>query len=284
MSLLKYISAICLSASAAGCLAQAIPQDETGFTEFVAAQLRKEIGDEKVTIKGPLTLSLGELQGNLDRVFKFCNTNTSGCSAELDRYAKAIAEVHRERNAPPTKEAIRVVVRTSQYVQAVQSNAGGNGQIPMLPRPFVEGLVALPAIDSPRAIKMLGAMDAKTLGLSEQDAYDLGLANLRKDLKPLMEVAKIAGKGQIGQLTGDSFNPSRLLLIDSWAPLAREQNGILIAAIPSTDAVLYIGEDTPAAIDALRALVQRVISRAPNRLSSTLLRYKESGWEVVPQQ
>ena len=271
-------------AYAAGCLAQAIPQDEASFTEFVATQLRKEIGDNAVIVKGPLTLGLGELQANLDRVFKFCNTNISSCSAELDRYTKAIAEVHRERNAPPTKEAIRVVVRTSQYVQAVQSNVGGNGQIPTLPRPFVEGLVALPVVDSPRAIKMLGPADAKTLGLSEQDAYDLGLANLRKDLKPLMEVAKIAGKGQIGQLTGDSFNPSRLLLIDSWAPLAKEQNGILIAAIPATDAVLYIGEDTPAAIDALRTLVQRVISRVPNRLSSTLLRYRESGWEVVPQQ
>ena len=96
-----------------------------------------------------------------------------------------------------------------------------------------------------------------------------------------MEVAKIAGKGQIGQLIGDSFNPSRLLLLDTWAPLAKAQNGILIVAIPATDAIFYIGEETPVAIDALRALVTNVLARAPNRLSSTLLRYKDSGWEVL---
>lgn len=263
--------------------AQEIPREEGAFTDFVAKALRKEVGDEAVVIKGPLTLGLGELQANLDRIYKFCGSNTSGCTSEVERYVKAAAQVHRERNAPPTKEAVRVVIRTSQYAQAANSSAGGPGPMELMPRPFVDGLVALPVLDSPRAIKMLGPKDSAKLGLSEQEAYDLGLANLRRELKPLMAIAKVARAGQIGQLVGDSFNPSRLLLVDTWAPLAKEQGGVLIAAIPATDAVFYVGEDTPVALDALRALVKNVMSRAPNRLSSVLLRWSESGWQVLPQ-
>ena len=66
-----------------------------------------------------------------------------------------------------------------------------------------------------------------------------------------------------------------------WAPLAAAQNGTLIVAVPATDAVFYIGEDTPAAIDALRTLARNVFSRAPNRLTETLLRWSDAGWEVV---
>lgn len=283
MTTFHSLVATCLFAFVTASFAQNIPRDESGFTDYVATQLRKEVGDDSVVVKGPLTLGLGELQANLDRVFKFCAGNAAGCSVELERYVKGATQVHRERNAPPSKEAVRIVVRTVQYAQAAQSSTGGPGPVQILPRPFVEGLVALPVLDTPRAIKMMGEKDAAKLGLTERETYELGIANLRKELKPLMEVAKVASRGQIGQLIGDSLHPSRLLLFDTWAPLAKEQNGVLIVAIPATDAVLYIGEDTPVAIDALRALVKNVMSRAPNRLSGTLLRWRESGWEVLPQ-
>ena len=263
--------------------AQEVPRDESEFTDYVAKLLRKEVGTETVIVKGPLTLGLGEIQANLDRVFTYCKNNTSGCLAELERYVKGAAQVHKERNTPPSRDSVRVVLRTSQYVQAAQGSIGGTGPAQIQPRPFVEGLVALPVLDTPRAIRMLGDKDNERLGLTPQEVFDLGLENLRKSQKPLMEVAKVAGSGQIGQLVGDSFYPSRLLLLDSWAPLAKEQGGVLIVAIPATDAVLYIGEDTPVAIDVLRALVKSVQARAPNRLSGALLRWKPSGWELVPQ-
>jgi uncharacterized protein YtpQ (UPF0354 family) len=263
--------------------AQDIPRDERGFTDYVAAQLRKDVGDAAVVVKGPLTIGLGELQANLDRIFAFCRGNASGCQSEVERYVKAAAQVHRDRTAPPTREAVRLVIRTSQYVQAAQASIGGGAPPQVQPRPLVEGLVILPVLDTSRAIRMLGAKDNARLGLTAQEVYDLGLSNLSKNLKPLMEIAKVAGQGQIGQLVGDSYHPSRLLLLDSWAALAQAQAGVLIVAIPATDAVFYVGEDTPVAIDALRALVKNVMTRAPNRLSSALLRWRPSGWEIVPQ-
>lgn len=270
-----------LSASAAA-VAQDVPRDVPGFTEYVANALRKEVEPDLVSVKGPLTLGLGELQANLDRVYAFCAANAAACPAELERYVQAAAQVHRERNLPPSRDAVRVVIRTARYAEAASASMPGAGPPGIMPRPFVEGLVALPAIDTPRAIKMLGPKDSEKLGLSEQEAHALGLANLRRELQPLMDVAKVAGKGQIGQLVGDAFHPSRLLLHDTWAPLAKAQAGVLIVAMPTTDAVFYIGEDTPAAIGALRTLVRTVHSRAPNRLSEILVRWSEPAWQVVP--
>lgn len=273
---------LCLILAASSAFAQNVPLDEVGFTQYVATLLRKEVGDDAVVVKSPLTLGLGEIQANLDRVYKYCQTSPGSCQGELDRYVKGAAQVHRERNAPPSKDAVRVVIRTTQYVQAAQASAANDGKPAQVqPRPFADGLVAPPVLDSSRTIRMLGASDNVKLGLSEQEVYELGLSNLRRTLKPLMDVAKVAKAGQIGQLTGDSFHPSRLLLLDTWAPLAKEQGETLIVAIPATDAVFYIGEDTPAGIDALRTVVKNISARAPNRLSDNLLRWKGTGWEVV---
>jgi hypothetical protein len=70
-------------------------------------------------------------------------------------------------------------------------------------------------------------------------------------------------------------------LYESWSPLATAQGGKLIVAAPGIDTILYLAEDTPVAIDALRTLTQNVMSRMPRALSSELLRWTPQRWEVV---
>jgi hypothetical protein len=70
-------------------------------------------------------------------------------------------------------------------------------------------------------------------------------------------------------------------MFESWSPLAKAQGGKLIVAAPATDTVLYISDETPIAIDALRTLANSVSARAPNRLSGELLRWTPKQWEVV---
>lgn len=262
-------------------IAEDVPSDPSAFTEHVAHLLRKEIGERAVIVSRPLTLKVGELQANLDRVHAFCTRDFQACGNQIQRYVKAAAEIHKARSAPARRDDVRVVLRSEAYVKAAQASIGGS-VAEVQPRPFVGGLLALPVLDSPYALRMLGPKVNDELGLTAQAVYELGMANLQRDLKPLMDVAAIAGRQQIGQLVGDSFHPSRLLLVDSWAPLARAQGGTLIVAAPATDAVLYVGEDSPVAIDALRAAVRQVMARAPNPLSNQLMRWKASGWELVP--
>jgi uncharacterized protein YtpQ (UPF0354 family) len=257
-----------------------IPKDASGFTEHVAEQVRRELAGVAVTIKGPLTLGLGGMQANLDRIFDFCRRDSVGCPHEVTNYVKAVVQVYQDQNAAPSRDAVRVVLRTENYVQQVQGAARPDASA-MQPRAFAPGLVVLLALDSPRTIRMLNEKDDKALGLTVDEVYQLGLKNTRGSLKPLMQVAKAAKPAEIGQIVGDSYEPSRLVLHEEWAPLAAAQNGTLIVAVPATDAVFYIGEDTPAAIDALRTLARNVFSRAPNRLTETLLRWSDAGWEVV---
>ena len=277
LSNLLIIAAIACPLVAQG---QQVPLDEVAFTEHMATLLKKEVGDAAVAVKGPLTLSFGEIQANLDRVFAFCRRERGACESELDRYVKGAAQAHKDLTAPLQRDEVRLVVRTSQYVQAIQDSAPAQGA-QIQPQPFAEGLLALPVLDGPRTLRFLGSKGSKELGLSVEDAHELGLSNLRSMLKPLMEVAKAARPGQIGRVAGDSYDPSRLLLHDTWAPLAKAQGGVLIVAIPVTDAVFYMGEDTSTAIDALRSLVKDVQARSPNPLSDMLLQWTEAGWVPV---
>jgi uncharacterized protein YtpQ (UPF0354 family) len=257
--------------------AEDVPTDESGFTKFVAERFQEQIRGVRIDIKGPLTLSIGPLQANLDRIYWFCRRTPEHCLTEVNNYVVAAAQVHRDGNFGITRDAVRIVVRTAQYVQQAQSSGLANLQT----RPLAGGLVAVAAVDAPRTIRMLAETDRVKLGLTAKQVDELAISNLRKTLKPLMEVAKVVGPGQIGHLAGDFFNPSRLVLLDSWGPLVQAQGGVLIVAAPTTDAVFYVSEDSPVATDALRALARSTMSRASNPLSDTLLRWTPQGWKVV---
>jgi hypothetical protein len=262
-------------------VAEEVPKEVSAFTDAVAVELRQQLGDAAVTVKGPLTLGLGDLQLNLDRIFAFCRGNAAGCRAQVDGYVRGAAETYRNVTAPPTRDSIRLVVRTSEYVAAMRSVPEGTKPIEIQPRPLADGVVVLPVLDSPRTVRYLAESDNAKLEMTAEEIYQLGLANLSKELRPLMEVAKVVKHGRIGELTGNVYDPSRLILLDTWAPLAQAQGGVLIVAIPATDAVFYVGEDTPKAIDALRTLTRTVLARAPAKLSSDLYRWRASGWERV---
>jgi len=277
-ALIRIIAFALTVSLASAARAQEVPTDDAGFTAYVAGLLKKEVGDG-VSVKGPLTLSVGGLQANLDRVFAYCKKNEKACPDELNTYVKAAAQVHRNMGAPPTRDAVRLAVRTTQYLQKAQGALPADAPA-LQTRPVAEGLVELAVLDSPRTIRMLTEKDNQALGLTSEEAHQLAVSNTLAAIKPLMEAAKVAGKGKIGQLVGD-FQSSRLAFHDTWAPLAEAQGGKLIVAAPVTDAIFYIGEDSPAAIDALRTLVRNIMSRAPNRLTDTLLRWNPSGWEVV---
>ncbi|WP_445219414.1 hypothetical protein ACKWRH_04035 [Bradyrhizobium sp. Pa8] len=259
--------------------AQQIPADEPAFTAFVAERIRAEIRDTPVVIKGPLTLSVGPLQTNLDRIYAFCKANTGGCAREIGAYVSGVKATASSRNDPPTRAALRVVVRSADYMRQALREVDARG--PALTRPLAEGLVIVPVLDSPRAVRVFNDKDRAALGLTQEQVFDIAIANLRSSVKPLTTVAKAVPSGQFGTLTGDYYQTSRLALVDSWAPLAQAQGGILIVAAPSADLVLYASEDSSAAIDALRTLARNMMARAPKPLSGTLLRWTPKGWQLV---
>ncbi|RZN07469.1 hypothetical protein CWO91_27200 [Bradyrhizobium genosp. SA-3] len=259
--------------------AQRIPTDEPAFTAFVAARINAVVRNTQVVIKGPLTLSIGPLQANLDRIYAFCKANTSGCAKEIETYVGGVVATTGNVKDAPTKAALRIVVRSTDYMRQALRELESAGTIPT--RPLAEGLVIVPVLDSPRTVRIFNDKDRAALGLTSDQVFDIAIANVRSSLKPLMSAAKPAVPGQVGTLKGDYYATSRLALIDSWAPLAQAQDGVLIVAVPTPDLVLYSGEDSSAALDALRTLAQNVVARAPKPLSGALLRWTPKGWQSV---
>ena len=189
--------------------AQEVPRDEASFTEFVAMRVRQEVGDAPVVVKSPLTLSVGPLQANLDRVFAFCRSNSSGCAPELERYAKGVAQVLKQQSAPIDRAAVRLVVRTSQYIKPAQDSLGPNGPT-LQARPIAEGLVAVAVIDTPRAVRPLDERDLKALGVTQDGLFEIGTANLDSSLRPLSETAKPVAAKQIGTVGGSIYEVGRV--------------------------------------------------------------------------
>lgn len=271
------VAGLLLAAGSAS--AQQIPTDEPAFTAFVAARIQAAVRNTQVAIKGPLTLSIGPLQANLDRIYAFCKVNTSGCAKEIDNYVGGVVATPGNAKAPPTKAALRIVVRTTDYMRQAARELDSAGTIPT--RPLAEGLLIVPVLDSPRAVRMFNDKDRAALGLTPDQVFDIATANLRSSLKPIMSAAKPAAPGQFGTLKGDYYATSRLALIDSWAPLAKAQGGVLIVAAPTPDLLVYSGEDTSVALDALRTLARHVAAQAPKPLSGALLRWTPKGWQLV---
>jgi hypothetical protein len=262
---------------------QPMPSAEelNAFTDRVAGRLRARLGNTPVDVKGPLTLSVGKLQANLDRVFSFCNRDAAKCDAEIERYVAGVDESIRRAREPVARDDVRLVVRTTEYFARLQGTLDKSGSLAQ-PKKLTDGLVVLPAADSPKTIRILASAEPlKELNLSAEELYQLGDANLRKSLKPIMQAAKAAGKSQIGSVEPDQYNSGRLALVDSWAPLAQAQGGVLIVCAPAADTILYISEDTPGAINALREMAKNTLQRAPNPLSDEVLRWTPAGWEEL---
>jgi len=263
--------------------AETVPLEPVAFTEYMASRIRSEVGDTPVLVKGTLTLSVGSVQANLDRLYNYCRKGGQTCEIEASNYAKAVSDVLKERNAPPAKDAVRIVVRSTDYIKQAQASLGANASETHLQlRPFVEGLVAVAVLDTPRTIRPLNDGDLEKMGLSQEQLFELGAKNVRAALRPLSETARPVAAGEIGSIHGNFYEIGRVTLHDDWGALALSQNGILLVALPTTDTVLYISEASPASVEAFRALVRDVARKSPNPLSSSLLQWTTERWEVVP--
>jgi len=261
--------------------AQTVPLEPSAFTEYVATAVRREVGDTVVSARVPLHLSIGELDGQLDRILAYCRSNGAGCDGQVQQFAKAAGDIVREKNAPIDPTAVQLVVRSDAYVQRMQASLGTNA--PQLQaRPLVAGLMVVAILDTPRAIRPLTERDLKKLGKSQDDLFALAAINLTNSLQPLSESAKPVAAGQIGYTKPSFGEVGRVALPAQWTSLAQAQHGELIIALPTTDQVLYISESTDVARDALRALSRKLASHSSAALApDTLLKWTAEGWETL---
>lgn len=255
------------------------PAEQAAFTERVASLLRAQLGEAAVQVTEPLTLKIGGTQANLDRVNAFCRANAAGCDAELARYVSAVVDMQKNAALPPTRTALRAVVRPTAFADGAAGSLGGRSNF--IRRPLVDGLVALVMLDSPRSARLVSEADAQALGLSVDDTYAEALAQLRGQLSPMAKAARPVVAGQVGALEGDFYESGRVLLHDDWASLARAQKGVLVVALPAKNLLLYGADDSPAGLQALRLQARDLAKRSPAPLTELLLRWTPEGWQAL---
>lgn len=185
-----------------------------------------------------------------------------------------------DQGAQADAAALRIVVRSDDYLDRVKS-ALGVPAAALAARPVAGNLYAMVVLDQPRAVRSVDERHLKELNLTQDQAFERAIKNTLAALPPLAQSARPAKRGQIGHISGSFYDVGRVAIHAEWAGLAQAQGGTLLVALPTTDVVLYVPEDTPTAIDALRTLALNIMKKSPNPLSATILRWTNERWEAV---
>lgn len=269
-------------------LAGSAPKGEAAFTRWMAERLRGEVGDARVEVDSPLTLKLRQaddeelLQANLDRIYDFCTRAAAECEDAAEQYVATVVEhlEMRKQDEAIEPSTVRVVVRSREYVEATRKQLPRSAPR-ILARPLVGELMAVAVVDLPRSIRLFTAADAKALKLTENEVFELGLKNLRADLKRLDEHPQPAAAQSFAFLDDSPYESSRLALHAEWKPMAEKLGGNLIVAVPASDVVLYARGDSAMAADVLHETAKKVADEADRPLSLSVFRWTKRGWEVI---
>ena len=281
---LRRAGLFCALAVSHAAFAQSVPFDDPGFTEAITEQFRTALPDEHIVVVAPQRLTIGNTGAsvNLARLWQYCQANHGGCDAQAATFVSGMTRSFKEMNKPPERAQVRLALRSAAAAKGLLASSRGTG-LNLQVRPFVDGLVSVVVIDSPTTVRWASSHDLEALKLDPAAMRELASANTHAAMQPLVGIAPPASKGKIGALdSADAYTGSRLFFASDWAPLAKSQGGVLIVAAPRPTTILYIGDDSPQAVAALRTLAREQTGRAPDALGDQLLRWTPDGWKILP--
>ena len=176
--------------------------------------------------------------------------------------------------------ALRLVVRADDYLQRARAALGADPR-PLAARPLAANLHAVVVLDLPTSLRTADQRHLDELTLTLDQAFEVAATNTLAALPPLLQSAPPVQRGRIGHVSGSVYEVGRVAIHSEWAALAEKQGGALLIALPTTDSVLYLPEATPGAVAALRKIAGQLMEKAPNPLSSAVLRWTKDRWEAV---
>ena len=273
-----------LLGTAGSAQAQSVPLQDPGFTDAITEQFRTALPDEHVVLVAPQRLTIGNAGASvsLARLWQYCQQEPAHCDAQAATFVSGMAKSFAEMNKPPAPAQVRLVLRSAAAARQLVGNSRGTG-LNLQVQPFVDGVVSVVVIDSPTSLRWANGHDADLLKLDPAALRELARANTHAGMAPLVGIAPPAPKGKIGAINGnDAYAASRLLFPADWAPLAKAQDGVLIVATPRPTMVLYVGDDGPESVAALRTLAHDTAQRFPDAIGDALLRWTPEGWKPLP--
>jgi hypothetical protein len=285
-SLAPVAAPLLVALAAAPAAAQSL-RSKGEFTDGVARQFEKANPGATVSVLGPLTLKLATPGRSpntiaLERIWRFCRANRENCPALVASFVEDLSAGQHEADQPIERRMLRVVVRSQQYIEAGNRPFGDDPQAALVARPLAGDLWMLCVADKPHTTTAIRLRDIAKLGLSSDEAMELGIKNLAGELPPLSKRWHGVPKRELGIIRGEGYyEASRILLHDDWATLAQEMKGHLIVAVPGTDDVFYANDEDPDAVAVLADTAAHFMPQQERPISATVLKWTPTGWEVV---
>src|SRR5258707_3244986 len=126
------------------------------------------------------------------------------------------ADLAVETNRPVATSDLRVIVRSTGYVDALRKHAAERLEPQPIVRPLAGELWLVCVVDLPRQINMLTDRDLEKLGLSQEETIALGKQNLAAELPPGSAVISPPKPPSVGPITGPFLHANRLLMHDDF--------------------------------------------------------------------
>ena len=263
-----------------------VPKDQDGFGRFVADQVTAALPGAAVRIDKPLVLTLtvpgfaGEQQLPLERIWDYCQRNASSCAVTIGTYASDIAATAQAQGQAIDPARVRAVIRDRAFVESSRKALDGQ-DTDIVAVPFTGDLWAVLVVEYPTGSTILQKSDLAKLKLGQDEAMALARRNLATVLPPLSALAKRYLDGPVMFAIGGPYESSRLLLPETWAAVAKESGGKLVATAPGRDIVAYVQGDTKGDAAALKQFVQKTKQSQKYPGTAAVLRWTPEGWQVV---
>ncbi len=249
---------------------------EGRFTEiFVeAAQELEQI--ESAHMVQPLYVVVKSVQGNerdvyLGNVYRNLSHDPKRRAVQVMAFVEAIA---------PYMEPEEITVNHRGLVLPVirhESYLGIGDQVTLVADPFLADMRVFYVLDWPNRTEFMSEDHLALMELSREELRALALQNLA------MRVERVALK-QVDDMVLVGFDgnyETSLLLLDSmWQRFSDESMGVVTAAAPARDVLIYTSSSSPESIATLQDIANRFAEEGGYAISSQLIEWVDGAWRV----
>lgn len=267
---------ILLSAAAFG-LARAAEPTPAGFTQEIAAGIRRAMPSSTVTVVRELELAIKHADGtaanlSLANGFHDYARDPKLLPELVARYVTALTKPSSTAAAAKfDRGRIVPVIKTKEWLAVNRRALQERGvQQDFLTEDFNKELIVAFAEDSGSRTRYL--MASEDVG-DRKALRALAVANLRR-LLPKVEM-RAAQDGFFLISAGGDYEASLLLLDDIWSAGQIKVDGDIVVGVPAKDVLLVTGSRNRKGLKAVRELVAKFVAQQRYAVSDALFVYRE---------
>ena len=201
------------------------------------------------------------------------------CQADANGRAKVIANaVAVCRHKPTTDNGtaqrnVLVTLKSSIELSLAEISLRATKHTLLVQRPWLGRLHCVVALDNPQTLEYPNTESLRKLGLGEEQAFSLGLDNLRKrSQKPMRELQP----GLFVSAWEDSVDCARILLPEVLQRHTVQGNPVVM--IPNRSMLLLAGDADAKGLARMVELATEAIQQ-PRAMTTIMLRWRNGSWE-----